>query len=926
MILKKFKWILLSTMGLMMYFGMYTPTILAEEPVALNKGGHQWLMQQSQHFIVHFRSDWVQFAAHSLDIAEKVHQDLASQFSQMPTDKTHLILEDDEDSNNGNAMPIPSPHIHLSLHPPRNILNSEGNEKRLDSLIRHEYTHIVHMEFNDRAVTRARDIFGRQLLFFPHFLTPDFLREGLAIYIEKQGYYDSFFAMQMRMEVVSGQLADLSQVANQVVVDNSLLPAGIAYLYGAYFIDYLTKTYGEEAFQHFLTDYSGYLIPGFFLNRSARHAFGKDFFALWEEFRADLITQFSDQIAQSKEHSSGAQSLDSQPFSYLLANGESDQLLAWRNNYVDGGHLAMWDSEKNQWHYLSTINGLTSLDTHPQQGIVVSQKNQNQEEQKFNDLYRYVDGQWQSLTEQQRFTQVRWSLDGQSVFATRHKHGLPELWNVTLDGQQTRLWQGSFGWIIGDMALSPTGEIYASIQQPFSAWNIMRFEQKEQSWLAVTETSATEHQLSFIKEGELLFSADYNGHYQIYRMDLTSLQVEQLTNEVGGAFSPQWIASQGLIYQAYEHDGYHLRHIHAVTALNDVSLSSYATVNEASSAPISTTEKSEITEDSQLPTLTGQDWTSAWQSDDNQSLVIFGISGSDNLERHQYGIQAAWDTKNTLGSYQLDYAYEDLWQAILSREHEFNLNPLTNKEDRIVRQDNLTLKSDYSLHGIDDDLTFGVGTYWQKVSLIKSPQGTSSAQASDEWLAGTALQWDDKLGHYADLVWEQNVGGNYSGQKWQAQWMAHWNLPGSFSLSTHLAAGYADSKAKPFKLGGYEGDQIKLYGRHQLALSGYSYGAQVGQAYTTQSITLSHLIYRVNRNWDVWPIGFGAISGSVFINSGSSWNDNQRYQALTGVGAEVQIETIGFYFYQLPVIIGYNHGLDSQLGKDQVYIKLSAQF
>ncbi|WP_223824194.1 type I-F CRISPR-associated endonuclease Cas1f [Candidatus Enterovibrio escicola] len=110
------------------------------------------------------------------------------------------------------------------------------------------------------------------------------------------------------------------------------------------------------------------------------------------------------------------------------------------------------------------IENLTSRDTHPQQGIVVSQINLDQEEQQFNDLYRYVNGQWQSLTEQQRFTQVRWSLDGQSVFATRHKQSLPELWNVTLDGQQTRLWQGSYGWIIGDMALFPTGEIYSSIK------------------------------------------------------------------------------------------------------------------------------------------------------------------------------------------------------------------------------------------------------------------------------------------------------------------------------------------------------------------------------------------------------------------------------------------------------------------------------
>ncbi|WP_223866663.1 hypothetical protein [Candidatus Enterovibrio escicola] len=192
-------------MGSMMYLGMYTPTILAGEPVALNKGGQQWLMQQSQHFIVHFRSELVQYAAHSLDIAEKVHQDLASQFSQMPTDKTHLTLVDDYDHFNGWATPLSSAQILLNLHSPSDINNSEGNDDGLHTLIRHEYTHIVHMELNDRAVTRARDIFDRQILFFSHALTPSRLLEGVAIYVESKNerdygrLYDSHFAMQMRM-------------------------------------------------------------------------------------------------------------------------------------------------------------------------------------------------------------------------------------------------------------------------------------------------------------------------------------------------------------------------------------------------------------------------------------------------------------------------------------------------------------------------------------------------------------------------------------------------------------------------------------------------------------------------------------------------------------------------------------------------------
>ncbi|RMZ61954.1 TolB, partial [Vibrio anguillarum] len=153
--------------------------------------------------------------------------------------------------------------------------------------------------------------------------------------------------------------------------------------------------------------------------------------------------------------------------------------------------------------------------------------------------------------------------------------------------------------------------------QPSSAWNIMRFVAKEQRWLAVTETSATEHQLSFTQEGELLLSADYTGRYQIYRMDLASLQLEQLTNEIGGAFSPQWNQSQGLIYQAYEHDGYHLRHSPAVTAFNEAPLSSFAKVTSVASTPISQVEKSDTTDYSPLSTLTPRYWVPVWQGDDN---------------------------------------------------------------------------------------------------------------------------------------------------------------------------------------------------------------------------------------------------------------------------------------------------------------------
>ncbi|XAG08691.1 hypothetical protein NM432_06115 [Vibrio metschnikovii] len=102
--------------------------------------------------------------------------------------------------------------------------------------------------------------------------------------------------------------------------------------------------------------------------------------------------------------------------------------------------------------------------------------------------------------------------------------------------------------------------------------------------------------------------------------------------------------------------------------------------------------------------------------------------------------------------------------------------------------------------------------------------------------------------------------------------------------------------------------------------------AQVGQQYATQSIELSRLLYRAERNWGLWPIGLGDISATAFVDSGSSWNSQQSYSALTGIGAELQIDAIVLYGNALPIHIGYAHGLDSKLGKDEVYIKLAAEF
>lgn len=98
-------------------------------------------------------------------------------------------------------------------------------------------------------------------------MTPSFMLEGLAVYQETNqaaGYgrlQGTGYDMQMRMEVASGEVKSL----NQVAVASREWPLGYNYLYGAYFVQYLADTYGDEKVGEFLTSYSRKVIPFFCL-------------------------------------------------------------------------------------------------------------------------------------------------------------------------------------------------------------------------------------------------------------------------------------------------------------------------------------------------------------------------------------------------------------------------------------------------------------------------------------------------------------------------------------------------------------------------------------------------------------------------------------------------------------------------------------
>ena len=919
-------------------------------PVAWDHEQQVWLTQQSDHFTISFVDGHQLNAARALDIAEQVHNELLPFFKSAPQQRTEIVLVDDYDFSNGWATPLPFAQIRLIMSQPEDISSLAGNDEWLHLLIRHEYTHIMHMELAGGAVSALRHVFGRNMFLFPHALTPSMLLEGLAVYLETNkelGYgrlQGSNYAMQMRMQVSGGELKDLQQVA----VASREWPLGSPYLYGAYFIEYLVDTYGSDKVQLFLQNYSRKLLPYFLLNNSAKQAFGKDFFILWDDYQSYLTTRFDSEIAPLKQQAVVGNDLDKNLFLQVTAAG-NDGLLVNRNNGEDRPVLAQLYIEENNnavWQQVVSSKGVSALSEHPDAGLAASRQISYADGRVLNDLFIFQNGDWTRLTERQRFSKVRWMVNGKQLLASRKVDGLSALWLIGTqagDAQQ-RIWQGEQDVVLGAFDLSPAGDyLVASLKRPQQGWNLERLSLNSSDinylqWQALTDSKAVENSPVILADGRILFSADYDGVYNIFVLDQHSREVTQWTREIGGAFQPQWQDGLGLVYQAYASDGYILRNIEQPKPLSVFAVDSHQGRYDYPDAVAEKTRKSETTEYSPWSTLRPRTWLPILGFDDTSSRAGIIFHGSDALGRHNYQIAADWDFKNSFANYNLNYQYDNRWLVSAQRSHSFETFTENGLEDyRITRDDQFTVQRNNMFALWEDNLRFHAGMVLDKESLVSQPDFSNIGQfrATNETLAGLAMTFDNRewylnvpgtgWGNYLDLVVESNelFNTDYSGQKYQAQWLGTLDLLGRTTLTARLGFGYADSGAKAFKLGGHDlAEEAILFGRDSQALRGYDESVQRGHRYATQRLQLSSWLRRVERNWSLYPVGLGDISGALFVDSGASWDTGQDVNQLTGIGGELTTELKLGYNITLPVTLGLAKGLDSEYGEYKGYLRL----
>ncbi|QKT04050.1 hypothetical protein HUS23_09585 [Ectothiorhodospiraceae bacterium 2226] len=912
-----------------------------------------WRTLETDHFRIHFHGEEA-LAREVGAIAEAVHRRLTEPLAWRPIGKTEVVLTDTSDFPNGLATPYPYNLMLLWVSPPEAgaFLEAEDRAQWLDTLITHEYAHVLHLDRAHAGPRALRGVFGRHLFTFPNLFQPTWLIEGLATHYEGTHGHGAGrgeaaeFDMLMRTEVRDG-VRPLAQVN----VPNASWPAGtVPYLYGVYFFQFLEAEYGAERVAAFIHAYSGQLIP-FQLNGTARRVFGKDFPALWAEFERHLHARYAPQLAAIRAAGPGEGAALTEGGYAGRGQGGNLQAMADGSVYfvrADGQRrpALMHRSPDGRLTRVTALNDGARIRVHPEAGVLIAQPEVCREYRVYYDLYLLAHGarRPQRLTHCARYRDAAWHPSGDAIAAVRFETGRSELHRLDARGRfQAVLARGVDGELFAQPDYAPDGErLLLSRSARGAGGDLHELTLADGTWRRLTDDGRHVQHPRYSRDGQsVLFTSDHGGVYDLRRLRLSDGALETLTRVETGAFQPSEGADGALYYLGYGSQGYDLYRLEAPTARPTPpppEAPRAAPPLAAADAPVEAYRPGSA--------LRPRLWFPYLVLDEDVQEVGAFTFGLDPLGIHYYAVQPVVDLsdESLLGS--LAYVYSDRWflsyaryNEVLREGGEFERVRRHHRAALAWRLPRTRLYHAWNLylggvHELSEDRRLG-------------EDAPPRADLRDD-LVGIALHYRDSNafrlsiseqdGRRVRLVAEHSVAdSDYRGEVYTLDWREYLHLGGTHVLALRALQGWGTDTPRPFALGGVRSDLAvdtltptgPAFNRRSYSLRGYADGHPElrGRRMSLASVEYRFPLALVERGIMAPPLGLHRWSGRLFVEGGATWDDARPSRLHPGAGAEAVLDVTAGYRLGLRVRVGYAHGFDREVGGgNQVYAALGGAF
>ncbi len=927
-----------------------------------------WRTIDAPHFHVHYHQGLEAIAQRAARACERAHAALAPLFGHEPRGKVEVVLSDDVDDANGSAAVLPRNVIRLFAVPPRSLSELEDYGDWLDSLVTHEYTHILHLDTVGGLPALFDAVFGKVLA--PSAMGPPWVTEGLAVLHEsgpgagrnESALFDAFARAQV---LERGGLPGIDVVSSQPLD----WPLGsLWYLLGGRFFAFLQDRHGASALRDFAQDQGSRIWP-YSLNGLAEAHFGRSFDDLWADFGAALRARYREQVRVAGERPlTGARRLTRRgarienprftPDGRSLVYTEQglDERPGLRRTGLAGEDLGR----------LAVVYGNGSFALLSPDRALVAATDVLGEYRSVDDLFvvDLASGRRKRLTFGERATDPDVVPGGAAaVYVARLPGGEHALRRIRLDRGEPETLLHLPGAQLFLPRVSPDGrrialEIQEGGRRDVAVWDEGRLR-------FATDDDALDQAPCWSPDGRTLyFSSDRTGIFNLYaleidedpgpgaaglasvpRRDRLPGRLRQVTNVVTAALQPD-VSPDGrtLAFLSYSAAGYDVSAI-------PVDPASWLEAPEP--APRPEHRAGPLPEEPPLPSRPYSAWETvgpAWwlpvATGDAAGISLGAITGgADVVGRHAWGLLASFGVESREASYDVAYVGAFMHPALSLASSRY---AGTAPDDRLeIQWVPLDVALTWTRTHLDRAQALTLG--WR--SLLLRPQGPPPPLDPAPYRGGTSSEVTLGAAYGSALRFVRSISAEEGGLLSLRVRYASPDLGGDqrfatarFSASEYLRLPFTRhvvlalrgslggssgtlARRQPFSLGGFSAPDLSGIVAGALGggfpgladeLRGYPAGAFEGATLVSTTSELRFPLFAPQTGYSTWPLFLRRLHGAIFLDGGAVFGTRdgamgRRLGALDllrfGAGAEIRLEVVLGYYLRTDVRLGFARGL-----------------
>ncbi|MFW6256711.1 MAG: hypothetical protein ACOC2O_01070 [Bacillota bacterium] len=648
----------------------------------------------TDNFVINYQAQHEEIAFEVADIAEEIHSELVNFFDYSPAGRTHIIISDDQDIANSSAGPNYFNRIYLNLRQPDIYSGMVGYYQNwLETVLIHEYTHIVHLDMNRGRTSSIRGILGKiPLVSTPNIWQPYWLIEGYPMFTETKfsaggrGNND-LNDMYFRAAVADNELYEIDQVHGPYDLGDWPSGGRGIYYYGLSLSEFIVKKYGEEKFVELSKEFSQSM--GQSINRIFREVLGADINQVYSEWRQEKETASGEIARQTSDFSASEKRLTDH--GWITMNPEISPVnddIAYIHNGKKFPALRILNEQGNEQLTGTLNNSGEGIAWSPDgKKIAFPDLNYYQKNKIYNDIFIYdLDTeQKERITYGRRAYSPVWKDEKTLIYLTQ-SGGVTSLEKQNLTtGRTTTLLPGKDDYSYSQLDISPGRE-----QILMSVWHqgkrdIYLYDLEENQLSPLIVDPYINIHPAWSEDGKrVFFSSDRTGNFNIFAYDIEQKQLFQVTDVYTGAFEPQSKSGNEIIYIGYSARGYDLyaleyesdqwQKVESVkpgteNKISDNNLKEIYTDNTKDNNKVISENLNDKKEDDYniskywalktmkprylIPTL-----QFSYYNGNTRGVLGLATGGIDALQNHQYQFNIRFNTQAPRPHFNLDYIYQ----------------------------------------------------------------------------------------------------------------------------------------------------------------------------------------------------------------------------------------------------------------------------